>query len=176
MYSLLNVKYTLHLCKHFTMIHKLLFPSSYKLTGWIILIPALIAGVYLTLTGFESDWLHARVPALISSDIFGKKRAFTVLDVNLTNTVVGSLFIIGAILVGFSKEKNEDEFIGNLRLSSLLWAVFVNYTLLLLAFLFVYETAFLSVMIYNMFTVLLIFITRFNYILYKSSKTASDEK
>ena len=52
----------------------------------------------------------------------------------------------------------------------------INYILLLLAFLFVYGTDFLIVMIYNMFTVLIIFIVRFNYILYKNSKTAPDEK
>ena len=81
-----------------------------------------------------------------------------------------------AMFVGFSKEKREDEFIAKLRLSSLLWAVWVNYVLLLFAFLFVYGTSFLTVMIYNMFTVLIIFIVRFNYILYKNAKSVSDEK
>jgi len=78
--------------------------------------------------------------------------------------------------VSFSKEKNEDEFIAEIRLSSLLWAVCVSYTLLLVAFLFVYGSPFFEVMIYNMFTVLIIFIVRFNYILYKNTRTVSDEK
>jgi hypothetical protein len=79
-------------------------------------------------------------------------------------------------MVGFSKEKNEDEFIANLRLSSLLWAVLVNYGLLLLAFVFVYGFPFLNVMVYNMFTVLIIFIARFNYILHRNSNYKPDEK
>ena len=79
-------------------------------------------------------------------------------------------------MVGFSKEKQEDEFIAEVRLNSLLWAVAVNYILLLLAFIFVYGTPFLQVMIYNMFTILVIFIARFHYILYKNCKTFSDEK
>ena len=78
--------------------------------------------------------------------------------------------------MSFSKEKNEDEFITEIRLSSLLWAVCVSYTLLLVAFLFVYGSPFFEVMIYNMFTVLIIFIVRFNYILYKNTRTVSDEK
>ena len=80
------------------------------------------------------------------------------------------------MLVGFSKEKNEDEFISEIRLSSLLWAVWVSYMLLLIAFLLIYGSPFLEVMVYNMFTILIIFIVRFNFILYKNAKTVQDEK
>ena len=73
-------------------------------------------------------------------------------------------------------EKNEDEYIAGLRLSSLLWAVCVSYLLLLIAFVLVYGTPFLNVMVYNMFTVLIIFIIRFNYLLHKNSKIVPDEK
>jgi ABC-type Fe3+-siderophore transport system permease subunit len=106
----------------------------------------------------------------------GKKRLFSFIDVNITNTIIGVLFITGALLVGFSREKREDEFIAGIRLSSLLWAVAVNYLLLLLAFIFIYGTPFLDVMLYNMFTVLILFIARFHYMLYKNSKPLTDEK
>jgi hypothetical protein len=98
------------------------------------------------------------------------------IEVNLANTIVGVLFIVGALLVSFSKEKNEDEFISKLRLSCLLWVVLINYLLLLVAFILIYDIGFLNVMIYNMFTVLLIFIIRFNYILYKNEQFATNEK
>jgi hypothetical protein len=158
------------------MSHKLLFPNKYKAIGWFILIPAFLLGIYLNITGFEPRWLFAKVPLLFPDEVSGNQKIFSFINVSLTNTIVGTLFIAGALLVGFSKEKNEDEFIANIRLSSLLWAVFVNYVLLLLAIIFVYNTAFITVMIYNMFTVLLIFIIRFNYILYKNSKSVPDEK
>jgi hypothetical protein len=153
--------------------HKLLLPNKYKKAGWIILIPAFIFGVILIATDFSPVWLHAKVFSLFPDN---GNRLFKLADENLTNTIIGVFFIAGALLVGFTKEKNEDEFISNIRLSSLLWAVLVNYILLIIAFLFIYESAFLSVMMYNMFTVLLIFIIRFNYVLYKYSKSASDEK
>jgi len=156
------------------MTHQLLFPNKYKTIGWIIFVPALVLGVYLTLTDVEPSWLNTKVFSLFASE--GTKNLFSFITVNLTNTIAGILFIGGALLVGFSKEKNEDEFIANIRLSSLLWAVFVNYGLLLLAFIFVYRDAFFTVMVYNMFTVLLIFIIRFNYILYKTSTATPDEK
>lgn len=155
---------------------KLLLPNKFKLIGWFLLIPATVLGVILTFTNFQADWLNAKVFVLFYDEVFGKSESFTFIETNMTNTVVGVIFVIGAMLIGFSKEKREDEFIAGLRLSSLLWAVWVNYILLLLAFLFVYGTAFLTVMVYNMFIILIIFIVRFNYILYKNSKTVSDEK
>ncbi len=155
---------------------KLLLPNRYKTIGWFIFIPATIAGIVLRYYDFDATWMHARVFAIASDGFLSNPNYFGLTDANITNTVVGSLFIIGAMLVSFSKEKTEDEFIAKLRLSSLLWAVCVSYLLLLLSFLFVYGSLFLDVMIYNMFTVLIIFIVRFNYILYRNSKTESDEK
>ena len=158
------------------MIDKLLLPTKYKRIGWFILIPATILGIILIFTDFEGVPLNAKVFAIVNTQILGKSNFLTFIHTNVTNTIAGILFIAGALLVGFSKEKSEDEFIANLRLSSLLWAVLINYILLLFSFAFIYGTAFLNVMLYNMFTVLILFIARFNYVLYSSSKFMSDEK
>lgn len=155
---------------------KLLLPNRYKKIGWVILIPATILGLILVYYEFSEDWLWANVFSIANDGTEGRYKYFFVRNTNITNTVIGSLFIIGAMFVSFSKEKNEDEYIANLRLSSLLWAVWVSYILLLAAFLLVYGTPFLDVMVYNMFTVLIIFITRFNYLMYKNSKAATHEK
>ncbi len=158
------------------MSNKLLLPNKFKIVGWCILVPAAIVGLFLSFTNFESLPVKAKVFAVFSDEFFEKSRHFSIVETDITRTLVGVLFIVGAVLVSFSKEKCEDEFISNLRLSSLLWAVWVNYFLLLLSFLFIYGMGFFLVMTYNMFTVLIIFIVRFNYVLYKNSKTGSDEK
>jgi hypothetical protein len=49
----------------------------------------------------------------------------------------------------------------------LAWAVYFNYAILILTFLFIYDFAFLWVMVFNMFTVLLFFIVRFNWQIFK---------
>ncbi|MBS1746381.1 MAG: hypothetical protein JST21_09460 [Bacteroidetes bacterium] len=154
----------------------LLLPHKFKLIGWCLLIPATIAGIFLSFTNFDALHINSWTFAIFNDQVFGESKSFGFIKTNMTNTIVGSIFIIGAMFVGFSKEKREDEFIAKLRLSSLMWAVWVNYFLLLLSFLFVYGTSFLNIMLYNMFTVLIIFITRFNYILYKNSKPVADEK
>jgi Ca2+-dependent lipid-binding protein len=83
---------------------------------------------------------------------------------------------LGAVMVAFAKEKHEDEFIAKIRLESFLWATYINYAILLFSFLFFYGIGFMYVMIFNMFTIIILFIVRFNYILYRSTKQLQYEK
>jgi hypothetical protein len=163
------------------MTQALLLPHRYKKIGWLILIPATILGIILAIGDFEMNWFTTWVFAFFSDEIRSGQfveggKLFSFINTNVSNTIIGSLFLVGALLTAFSKEKQEDEYIEKLRLSSLLWAVWVNYLLLLIAFIFVYGFAFLNVMIYNMFTILIIFIARFNYILFQNRKGAAHEK
>jgi hypothetical protein len=89
------------------MINKFLLPNKFKIPGWILFIPATVLGVILTTTGFEIDWFNAKVFAIFSDGTIGKSQKFGLMETNITNTVIGILFIIGAMLVGFSKEKRK---------------------------------------------------------------------
>jgi len=156
---------------------KMLLPNGFKKIGWLLLIPSTIIGFIMMLSP-NNDFLdiHATVFALYDDMVLSQNKHTGLINTSITNTLVGVLFILGGIMVGFSKEKKEDEFIANLRLSSLMWAVWANYILLLLSFLLIYGMGFFQVMIYNMFTVLIIFIGRFNFLLFKSKMTATYEK
>lgn len=136
-----------------------LFPFKYKKLGWIILIPASILGLITFLLEYEPSFLNLNVPAIFISD----KQYFGIVKNNVLNEILGVLIIASSILVAFSKEKSEDEYIYKIRLESLVWAVYVNYGILLISFLFLFDLAFLWIMIFNMFTVLLFFIIRFNW-------------
>jgi hypothetical protein len=89
---------------------------------------------------------------------------------NIFNELTLILIIIGGLLVAFSKTKQEDEYISKIRMESLIWATYVNYGVLLFTVLFIYGMPFFNVMIYNMFTVLIFFILRFHFMLYKSKR------
>ena len=154
---------------------KLLFPHSFKKVGWVLLIPACLLTILLSVDAHIFE-LNGRAFAVFSDLLFDDPKIFQFIEVNLLPSIVGICFIIGGIFVAFSKLKVEDEYISELRLSSLLWAVYVNYALLLFAFIFVYNMPFLMVMVYNMFTILIIFIIRFHFILYRTSKQVENEK
>jgi hypothetical protein len=157
---------------------RFLLPNRFKLIGWIILIPTSILGFYILYDGFQFRFLEFRVFTICSPNVlpFHIAHAFNFEVQNLTNTIIGVLFLIGALMVTLAREKNEDEFISKKRLESLLWATIMNYLVLLFCFLFFYSFGFLYVMIINMFTILILFIFRFNFVLYRSSKFLGHEK
>ena len=74
------------------------------------------------------------------------------------------------------KEKTEDEFIAMIRLESLVWATYINYGVLILALIFVYDIPFFWVLVFNMFTTLIFFIIRYNWALNNSKKSIENEK
>lgn len=155
---------------------KMLLPNKFKRIGWFILIPTTLMVIILSVLNYNSIEINSTVFAIYSDEFFDKGQYFSFIKTNIVNTLLGVLFITGGLLVGFSRERNEDEYISNLRLNSLLWAVLVNYLLLLFLFLFIYGLGFLNVMVYNMFTTLIIFIAKFNYSLFRNSKTTLNEE
>ncbi len=153
-----------------------LFPNRYKKIGWLLLVPSAIIGLATLITGYEPEYLTMKVPAVFANELMGERQFFAMIENNVLNEVLGILVIIGSVFVAFSKEDQEDEYISKIRLESLVWAVYVNYGILFLSFLFIYDFAFLWVMIFNMFTILLFFIIRFNWKLLKLKKSMRYEE
>lgn len=153
---------------------KFLFPYKYKRIGWILLVPAALFGAFIVSTDYQLPFLEVNIFSL-TTQAFGDSNTHWFKN-NITDEITAILFTIGALFVGFSKQKNEDEYIASVRHDSLLWATYVNYMLLILSMLFIYDAGFFTVMVYNMFTVLIIFLLRFNFMLYKNNKTISHEE
>ncbi len=154
-----------------------LFPNKFKKIGWFILIPSAIIGLITLIYDYEPSFFDFNVPAIFVGEILSDgKKTFRMVNNNVLNEILGILIIISSLLVAFSEEKSEDEYISKIRLESLVWAVYFNFAILLLSFLFVYGLYFLWVMIFNMFTVLLFFIVRFNWQISKLKKSAYYEE
>lgn len=83
---------------------------------------------------------------------------------DFTREVLAIVLILGLLMIAFSREKVEDERSMKLRLESLLWAVYVNTALILLAIILTYEMMFLQVMVYNVCSTLVIFIARYAWV------------
>lgn len=152
-----------------------LLPKRFSYIGWILIAASVLAWTICSISEDEFSFLNAKVFTIAGAEMLKPTEYFTLIDVNLTFTIVGVLFIVGSLFVAFAKQKTEDEFIMKLRLLSFQWAVLINYSLLLLCFIFIYDLAFLSVMIYNMFTVLILFIIRFHYLLSKYNDSTNEK-
>lgn len=148
-----------------------LLPYRLKIIGWLLLVPSLVLGIIHLITDQEPEFLDTRVFAVFINEAFGEQQMFGIIENNIYNEIIGIMIIVGSVFVGFSREKQEDELISSLRLESLLWATYINYAILVLAFLFVYDLSFFLVLVLNMFTILLLFIINFNWRIWKFKKT-----
>ena len=128
----------------------LLFPHRFQKVGWVIFALAAALGIYILVTGFDTT------PTMNNIAIIG--------------------ITVGGILATCSKEKIEDEMISHIRLNSLLVALYINYAVLIVASLLVYDLDFLQVTIYQMFTILLVFMVVFRYQVWRLQKGAGDEE
>ncbi|MBW1296116.1 hypothetical protein [Aquimarina litoralis] len=152
---------------------KYLLSNKFKRPGWILFTLGVIAGIYLQAQGFESDKMRINVISLFHYDSFEKDKngIVKIIENDVLDELIVVFIVIGGLLISFSKEKIEDEFIAKTRLDSLAWAIIVNYILLLLLTIFIYDMKFFHVLIYSMFTPLFIFIIRFHYVIYKNSRS-----
>lgn len=144
-----------------------LFPNSFKRVGWILLIPSMIVGLIYMIKG-EIDGLELPVFAIWSEELFGKEIFFQVVENSIVDELIAVGLLLGTVFVALSKERHEDEFIMRLRLESLVWALYWNYGILLVAILFVYDMPFFWVMSVNMFSLLILFVARFKWRLKKA--------
>jgi hypothetical protein len=161
-----------------------LLPNRYRLIGWLLFVPSAILGLatmygefsldFLTITINQpkpgSNLIHQLIWWLADGSSFSIGK-MTETAINFTNEIAAIGVITSLLFVAFSKEKVEDEMISRLRLESLQWAVYVNYIVLGALIMLVHGGLFLNVMIYNMFTVLIMFIIRFRLSIRRNERT-----
>ena len=135
---------------------KLLLPNRAKIWGWIIAIPSFILMMLYLQFDFTFSFLDY-AQKNVKKISFDNGLLFNIQFNNFTDEVGSILLIIGLLLIAFSKEKDEDERISQLRLESLLWATLLNSALIILSIIFFYNELFLKVMAYNVCSTLIFF-------------------
>lgn len=151
-----------------------LFPARFKKLGWMLLIPF---GVALILFGTEllKCKLELTVFAFIRQQI-GETEFFKFIKNDVTDEIIFIGLIVSLLMISFSRENDEDEFITQLRANSLIWALLVSYAILIVGILFIYEFMFLYFLYINMILILVLYVVKFNLTLYKFRKSIKDEE
>ena len=156
-----------------------LLPHRFKRIGWIIFVPAILLGLYFFATEADPPFLNLPVFAFFDDGALfngDENVIFGITKNNIFDELIGLSLIVSMVFIALSRQKNEDEFIAKIRLESLVWATYINYAILLIAILFVYGMTFFWIMVFNMFTILLFFIIRFNWALRKSINTLDHDE
>jgi len=139
-----------------------------KKIGWMLAIPSAVLIIMTLNFDFRFKFLDFSRPA--ANVNFDNGFLWNIQFNNFTDEIVSIILITGLLFISFSREKDEDERITRLRLESLLWAVLVNSILIILAIVFLYSSLFLDIMAYNICMPLILFIARFNLILFFERK------
>ena len=143
--------------------HKYLLPHGFKKFGVIILLISTVLDILYMSGVFDSHPIMVTVHSLFEVPAQN----------NLTDELLTTITLIGAFLTCLSREIIEDWSITELRLTSLAWAVVIYYLLHLISTWTIMDFKFVQFMIYNQFTIIYIYVIRFNLILYRRSKQAS---
>ena len=144
--------------------NSLLIPGKYKVVGWIIFI-------LFACLGLATLYWDYSIPGLV---LPLKESLF--FDANLTNELALAGVIIGLMIIVFAREKIEDEYISLMRLKCLQWSVLISFGILFILNFVFYGGSFYVVLIYNMFTIPLIFIAKFNYSLYRLRREREEDE
>ncbi|GAB6870798.1 hypothetical protein JCM16496A_32030 [Bacteroides rodentium JCM 16496] len=115
--------------------------------------------------GSNEDWLKVNVFSAIPWGII-KNSLFD--ELSMIGLTVSLLFI------AFSKEKDEDECIADIRSNSLIWATITAYSLLIVCTMLIYDMQYLNFVFIDLFMILFLFIIKYNIELYKFRRSNND--
>jgi hypothetical protein len=136
---------------------KFLFPYWCKYAGVALFIVHIPIVLFRKQLGFDFLGSSADEGFLSSQHIF-----------YVTTTL---LMLIGLVLFAFSKEKIEDEQISQLRLTSLQWAIYLSYILLIISLAYVTDKQDSKDIIHmNVWMPLLFFIILFRWKMFRNSR------
>lgn len=147
-----------------------LFPPACKAVGLWLFVPAAVLGLNLLTDWWDVSW---QVPVFALAEDAG---GFRGLRTDIVPTLVVAALVVSLLLICFSREKDEDEYVEALRCHTLVLAVIASYVALIVGNLLIYGFSFLTFLFVNLFTVLAVYALVFHYRLYRSRKCMSDEE
>ena len=153
-----------------------LLPSGFRKAGWCMFFPGVILGV-LYLLGEYPAWLElGGTNAFALFDGFSDTNMLTVtFNDSWTEEFIIILLALSLLFIGFSREKDEDECIANIRMNALVWAITANTALLIAGTLFVFGLPYLTFMSIYIFSLMILFIAKYNWLIYRFRKNSSNE-
>ncbi|WP_448518163.1 hypothetical protein [Rhodoflexus sp.] len=151
-----------------------LLPNRYKIIGWVLLIPFFVLAVLKLIFPDEMQWDFMTYRQGDNIFFDSGNWLFDLRYNNFTDELISLGLLLGLSLVAFARTRTEDEWTTHLRLEAMLWSVLLNTIFVALTIIFVYSSSFLTVMMINLFSILMIFIVRFEYLLWKERRQLNE--
>ena len=158
---------------------KLLFPHRYKKVGWLLLVPGLLLTIVSLIAMLfpEGSWTMKHLVFLGDRTIFSEWLSVEHFEKiypfpgdfnnqDFSNEILMTFVTIGFLLVAFSKEKQEDEYIATVRAESLIWGFYVNIIYFLIGIWLVYGGDFWTFLYWSLVIPPVVFLVRFHWFIY----------
>ena len=152
-----------------------LLPHGFKRVGLIMLVPFLVACIWLLCGPCEGDWFIVDVPALFTLDIASTSEWFGMTATDPVNEISMLGLLVSLVFIALSKEKDEDEMTAVVRMQSFVWSFWCTAILMLVAILFVYDLAFMYFAFASVFVCFIMYICKFNYEMIKIRRTENEK-
>lgn len=146
-----------------------LFPRKFKIPGLILLLIGITLGVVRFYFGIKPKLFDIKVFAIYSQ--YFETNYFKVISNHISEELTALFLITGLLLLCFSKEKNENESLNQLRLKSFVITFYVNTLFLLFSFTFIYGLIFINILVLNLISPFLIYLITFNWLKYKYTRS-----
>ena len=152
-----------------------LLPHGFKRVGLIMLVPFLVACIWLLCGPCEGDWFIVDVPALFTLDIASTSEWFGMTATDPVNEICMLGLLVSVVFIALSKEKDEDEMTAVVRMQSFVWGFWCTAILMLVAILFFYDLAFMYFAFASVFVCFIMYICKFNYEMIKIRRTENEK-
>jgi hypothetical protein len=129
---------------------------GWKLVGIVLVLAAMLISILYF--GFD---FRISLPVLAISSYFMEHKMFTSFTTNVADEILLLLYIIGLAMIVLSKEKIETNETQQIKYQSLVRALIVNTILQVISILFVFGGSFVSVMIFNLISIWVIYLLIF---------------
>lgn len=156
-----------------------LLPNYLKPFGWILFVGASITYLYFTISDQSIDEFFSMKTFAIYQDGFfmiESNKLFQIIENPMLDELLLVSFLLGALILGFSKTKEEDEMVAKIRYESLVWATIFNIVMIIITTLTVYGMVFLNFIYFFIVSSLFFFIIRFHYQLYQFQKISDNDE
>lgn len=161
-----------------------LFAPVFKKIGWIMFVPFAVLGIIFISQCYlfpkeiiPTDMLTCKSFELIGMHgLFGGNYFICGFEDNdWTDEIIIIGLSVSLLFIAFSREKDEDECIANIRMQSFVWAIKANTVLLILGTLLIFDTFYFDFILCYMYTMFFFFIGKY-YIALRKFRRSGDEK
>ncbi len=139
-----------------------LLPFAWKIVGLILTILGVILAVLYLYTEFRFT-----MPVFAVFSSFIETKMFVTFTTNFADELTMLLLFTGLILIVFSKEKTESEYLDATREKAIVKALIYNNIMLLFSILFIYGSGFIGILVINLFSFSLFYLFIFYLMKYK---------